>query len=214
MEKTNDPTPRSISEVPQVSTLANLRGNTGKSTAKIAKAVMIIIEPRYAVMKGFFGRNAVAGADAEPFVSLVRWRWLCFEVRLTRTAGVTIATANVNGEEAYIVIDSSSPIQFNKKSTVTLKELHFCPSENSDEFLLIKHHDTYPTSAIAVTALISPIDPPLRPETNSSLRSFSVLLTVCEIPMLLSITLAIFVQLEYVLSLLLKGQGRQLEASE
>ncbi|EGA86262.1 Gwt1p [Saccharomyces cerevisiae VL3] len=52
--KTNDPTPRSIRDVPQVSTLANLLGKIGKSTAKMAIAVRISIPPRYAVIYGFF----------------------------------------------------------------------------------------------------------------------------------------------------------------
>ena len=45
-EKTKEPTPKSIREVPHVSTLANLRGKTGKSTASMAIHVATIIVPR------------------------------------------------------------------------------------------------------------------------------------------------------------------------
>ena len=45
-EKTKDPTPRSIKEVPQFSTLAKRRGKTGKSTARIARQVTTIMAPR------------------------------------------------------------------------------------------------------------------------------------------------------------------------
>ena len=45
-EKTNDPTPRSMRDVPQFSTLANRRGKTRKSTARMAMQVMIIMAPR------------------------------------------------------------------------------------------------------------------------------------------------------------------------
>jgi len=46
VEKTKEPTPRSIREVPQFSTLAKRRGNIGKSTARIARHVTIIMAPR------------------------------------------------------------------------------------------------------------------------------------------------------------------------
>lgn len=45
-ENTKDPTPRSIKDVPQVSTLAKRRGNTGKSTARMARVVATSIAPR------------------------------------------------------------------------------------------------------------------------------------------------------------------------
>lgn len=45
-EKTKDPTPISISEVPQVSTFANLRGNSRKSTARMHMHVTTIMFPR------------------------------------------------------------------------------------------------------------------------------------------------------------------------
>ena len=54
-EKTNEPTPMSIKEVPQVSTFAKRRGKTRKSTARIARHVIIIMPPLYAVMKGRIG---------------------------------------------------------------------------------------------------------------------------------------------------------------
>src|SRR4030081_2550930 len=54
-EKTNDPTPTSIKDVPQVSTFANRRGKTLKSTARIPRHVAIIIDPRYIVKNGFLG---------------------------------------------------------------------------------------------------------------------------------------------------------------
>lgn len=55
--KTKDPTPMSISDVPQFSTFANLRGNILKSTASMAKQVITIILPRYVVKKDFFRRG-------------------------------------------------------------------------------------------------------------------------------------------------------------
>ncbi len=48
-ENTNDPTPRSINDVPQVSTFANRRGKTWKSTARMAMQVTISMQPRYVV---------------------------------------------------------------------------------------------------------------------------------------------------------------------
>lgn len=45
-EKTKDPTPRSMREVPQFSTLAKRRGKMGKSTAKMAMHVTTIMAPR------------------------------------------------------------------------------------------------------------------------------------------------------------------------
>ena len=54
-ENTNDPTPTSISDVPQFSTFANLRGNILKSTARIAMDVMTIIDPLYVVKNCFLG---------------------------------------------------------------------------------------------------------------------------------------------------------------
>ena len=45
-EKTKDPTPRSMREVPQFSTLAKRRGKMGKSTARIAMHVTVIMAPR------------------------------------------------------------------------------------------------------------------------------------------------------------------------
>lgn len=45
-EKTKEPTPRSISEVPQFSTLAKRRGKMRKSTARMATQVMTIMAPR------------------------------------------------------------------------------------------------------------------------------------------------------------------------
>ena len=45
-EKTNEPTPRSMREVPHVSTLAKRRGKMGKSTARMARMVVIIMPPR------------------------------------------------------------------------------------------------------------------------------------------------------------------------
>lgn len=45
-EKTNEPTPRSISEVPQLSAFAKRRGKTRKSTARIAMQVIAIMVPR------------------------------------------------------------------------------------------------------------------------------------------------------------------------
>ncbi|KAH3686603.1 hypothetical protein WICPIJ_002402 [Wickerhamomyces pijperi] len=56
IEKTNEPTPRSINEVPQVSTLAKALGKIGKSTARIEIDVRINIEDRYAVRDGFCGK--------------------------------------------------------------------------------------------------------------------------------------------------------------
>lgn len=50
--KTNDPTPMSINPKPKCSVLANRRGKTGKSTAKMQMAVMMSIEDRYVVTKG------------------------------------------------------------------------------------------------------------------------------------------------------------------
>ena len=44
-EKTKDPTPKSINEVPQVSTLANRRGKILKSTANMERQVTIIMAP-------------------------------------------------------------------------------------------------------------------------------------------------------------------------
>ena len=55
-EKTKDPTPRSISEVPQFSTFANRRGKILKSTARMAAHVTTIIEPLYMVTKGLIGK--------------------------------------------------------------------------------------------------------------------------------------------------------------
>src|SRR6478609_7435903 len=55
-EKTKDPTPRSMREVPHVSTLAKRLGNRRKSTARIATQVAIIMQPRKFVRKGFVDR--------------------------------------------------------------------------------------------------------------------------------------------------------------
>lgn len=43
---TKDPTPMSMSDVPQFSTFANRRGKMRKSTARMAMQVITIIEPR------------------------------------------------------------------------------------------------------------------------------------------------------------------------
>ena len=62
LENTKDPTPKSIynqhskagrgtRDVPKVSAFANRRGKTLKSTARIARQVITIIPPRYAVTK-------------------------------------------------------------------------------------------------------------------------------------------------------------------
>ena len=45
-EKTKEPTPRSMREVPQFSTFAKRRGKTGKSTARMARQVTAIMAPR------------------------------------------------------------------------------------------------------------------------------------------------------------------------
>lgn len=51
-ENTKEPTPKSMSDVPQFSTLAKRRGKTLKSTARMATQVIIIIAARYVVRKG------------------------------------------------------------------------------------------------------------------------------------------------------------------
>ena len=56
-EKTKEPTPTSINDVPHVSTFANRRGKRRKSTARMAMQVTTIIAPRYVVRKGFLGRG-------------------------------------------------------------------------------------------------------------------------------------------------------------
>ena len=56
-ENTNDPTPKSIKDVPHVSTFPKRRGKTGKSTANIARHVMMIMPPLYAVRNGRTGRG-------------------------------------------------------------------------------------------------------------------------------------------------------------
>ncbi len=45
-EKTKEPTPRSMRDVPQVSTLAKRRGKMRKSTARMERHVAIIMLPR------------------------------------------------------------------------------------------------------------------------------------------------------------------------
>lgn len=57
-EKTNDPTPKSIRDVPQFSTLANRRGKARKSTARIATQVTTIIAARYVVRNGWTGKGS------------------------------------------------------------------------------------------------------------------------------------------------------------
>ena len=75
----------SMSDVPKDSVLANRLGKTGKSTAKMLEQVMIIIAPRYAVMKGLTGSGSLSSltsssfdADDLPSVSGLRGVFVAF----------------------------------------------------------------------------------------------------------------------------------------
>ena len=69
--KTKDPTPRSIRELPKLSVLAKRRGKTdGKSTAKIEVQVLIIMAPRYVVMKGLTGSGSRSLGGCASFLSV------------------------------------------------------------------------------------------------------------------------------------------------
>lgn len=70
-EKTNDPTPMSIKDVPQFSTFAKRLGKVRKSTARMTIHVTMIMAPLYAVMKGLIGNGSdVAGFSgrSSPFL--------------------------------------------------------------------------------------------------------------------------------------------------
>ena len=51
LTKVKLPTPRSIKPYPKVSVLANLLGNTGKSTARMAMVVKMIMKARWLLTK-------------------------------------------------------------------------------------------------------------------------------------------------------------------
>lgn len=124
IENTNEPTPKSIREVPQVSTLANLLGKTLKSTAKIAKLVIMSMWALYAVMNDFLGRSCFS-ADFSCLFSF----WLVLspfdfhksgKVYLEKTKiskiGTIMAKCNVVTLSLYKVISTKMGRQLRMKS--------------------------------------------------------------------------------------------------
>ena len=112
-ENTKEPTPKSMRDVPQFSTLAKRRGKTLKSTARIATQVMTIIAERYVVMKGWIGR----GSELPELCSLVEESFsdrrggfdFCWgrdreELRRIRAAGEARRTLRSKGAEEYKVV--------------------------------------------------------------------------------------------------------------
>jgi hypothetical protein len=121
MLKTKDPTPMSISEVPQFSTFAKRRGKMRKSTARMAAQVMIIMPPRYMVTKGLKGKGfcfASCEVDAG-FAVARRWRvgdGFAGDVRSRNKAGMTRNAFRRIGFDEWIVIAERMAPQFSRIS--------------------------------------------------------------------------------------------------
>lgn len=92
-EKTKDPTPTSITDVPQFSTFAKRRGKILKSTASMAIHVMTIMLPLYMVRNGFIGRSSGLCAD--------------FAAKL-ETGGLAFLAPDLRGGRAYTSIAGAS----------------------------------------------------------------------------------------------------------
>ena len=111
-EKTKDPTPRSIKDVPQVSTFAKRLGKALKSTARMARHVIIIIPPLYAVMNGLTGNGSdllrASGILSCFLVAKVLACLLCFPSAsgsmYRRTAGTTRRVLSRIAFEEYKVV--------------------------------------------------------------------------------------------------------------
>lgn len=119
-EKTKEPTPMSMSEVPQFSTLAKRRGKTLKSTASMAAQVMTIMVPLYVVTKGLMGRGSRASLWPAPFgVGFLRVLSLC---SLDDPSGVSAAGMRRRAFRRtrlfeYKVVAKRMAAQFRRKST-------------------------------------------------------------------------------------------------
>ena len=128
-EKTKDPTPRSMREVPHVSTLAKRLGNSRKSTARIATQVAIIMQPRKFVRNGFVDRISNC-----PELSLDRalGGTLAFFFRLIgrggrvkmRMAGAIRRRLSRRGELEYRVIESRIAPTLRRKSTANASTVY------------------------------------------------------------------------------------------
>lgn len=95
-EKTNDPTPRSIRETPKDSHFANIRGNTGKSTAGIASTVISIMCALYTdkdIMNGNRREFCLVGEEMGA--------WLLGE-RLLEGSGDVISRRGKNESRAIV----------------------------------------------------------------------------------------------------------------
>ena len=122
--KTKDPTPISMSDVPQFSTFANLRGNILKSTASIAIHVITSIPPRYVVKKDFFG----SGLGASSFVSFDGGNFTFFGIgalgaAYMRATGASRRILRRRGVSAYKVVARRIAPTLRRKSTANARGL-------------------------------------------------------------------------------------------
>ena len=144
-EKTKDPTPISISDVPQVSTFAKRLGKTRKSTARIATHVETIIVPLYAVTKGRTGSGSRFSWLSESFLGVLVgggfrgfFCWLFAGGRAhRRTAGETSRALSSRMFDEYSVVANKKAATFSKKSARNAGKLYlrkkFCRDWRADQ---------------------------------------------------------------------------------